>query len=128
VINKKLDTFELTEDHIKLVTNMYVSWGDAETGAPAINPKRPYGNSDVPGDVYRVLHDDVYYGDTHQDEYGDELDMPEGMEEDYEKLHRQTETALQIVLCTKSFTPGIYVKTEQYDDLSWGLASSLPNE
>src|SRR5205085_3134688 len=67
----------------------YVGWNDAETGAPEINPKRPYGNSDVASDVAGMV-------DT-------PLSTAGALE-----LHRQTETALQIILETGSFEPGIY--------------------
>jgi len=39
--------FELKQVHLDLFKEMYVDWDDCEFGAPAINPKRPYGNSDV---------------------------------------------------------------------------------
>ena len=50
---KKL--FELTEEHIKLLRQMCVSWDDCEFGAPAIDCKRPYGNSDVYSDIAKIL-------------------------------------------------------------------------
>ena len=34
---------------------MYVGWQDCEYGAPEIDPKRPYGNSDVEGDIAEIL-------------------------------------------------------------------------
>ena len=46
-----MNTFELTENHIKLLRNAYVSWDDCETGAPAIDPKRPYGNKYIAQDI-----------------------------------------------------------------------------
>ena len=45
----------LTEEHIKLLRNMYVGWGYCEFGAPEIDPKRPYGNSHVIGDIHTIL-------------------------------------------------------------------------
>jgi hypothetical protein len=36
----KLETFELCEEHLKLLRSAYVEWSNAETGAPAIDPKR----------------------------------------------------------------------------------------
>ena len=41
----------LTEQHITLLRNACVYWEDCETGAPGIDPKRPYGNSGVASDV-----------------------------------------------------------------------------
>lgn len=35
------------------------------------------------------------------------------------KIHRETDVALQIILCCKTFEPGVFEKTNQYDDRSW---------
>lgn len=47
--------FYITDDHIKLLKRMYVTWYDCEYGAPCVDPKRPYGNSDVEGDICEIL-------------------------------------------------------------------------
>jgi len=73
---------------------MWVGWGYSETGAPEIDPKRPYGNSDVNGDIHKILT---------RENLSPESDV------DYDELHRQTETALQIVLRVGKFEPGVYV-------------------
>lgn len=98
-------TFTLTEQHIKLLTHMWVEWQDDETGAPEIDPKRPYGNSDVAGDVHEIL--------TGQMVDGDEVVLSAQERKDYLDLHRETETALQIVLRTARFEPGDY-RAEAY--------------
>lgn len=46
---------KITKDHVKLAKRMYVRWEDCEYGAPSIDCKRPYGNSDVEGDVAEIL-------------------------------------------------------------------------
>jgi len=48
-------SFEITREHLKLLKNMYVGWDDCEFGAPNIDPKRPYGNSDVINDIANAL-------------------------------------------------------------------------
>lgn len=63
----------------KLLKRAYVGWEDSETGAPCINPKRPYGNSDVAEDVREIL--DIPLTDA------------EALE-----LHKMTESVLQDVL------------------------------
>ena len=98
--------FTLTQDHITLLSNFCVGWQDCETGAPEIDPKRPYGNSSVAHDVAEILRWEIK-DDELTDEQG-EVAM---------KLHTETETALQIALNTLSFTPGIYEK-QQYGG-SW---------
>lgn len=105
-------TFNLTEDLITLLRNSCVCdrLTDCEYGAAEIDPKRPYGNSYVAGDIAELL--------------GWEFDPDDGLTHEqadaaYE-IHSQTPTALQIVLKTSSFTPGEYVR-ERYND--WKLIS-----
>jgi len=101
-------SFKLTEEHIKLLKRMQVGWSCCETGAPEIDPKRPYGNSWVAGDIHEIL----------TGEFLDELDYE--LEDKYYKLHRETETALQIVLLTGKFEPGHYKCSNPYSG-NWVL-------
>lgn len=106
--------FKLTENHIKLLSHMYVDWYEgAYDGAPAINIKRPYGNSSVAYDVYEIIHSKEW-------DYGENDEMTEEIYEHMLELHRETRTALQIVLCTKSFEPGLYELKNEWRSLSWG--------
>jgi hypothetical protein len=100
--------FELKEEHIKLLSHMWISWheGYSEFGSPVIDLKRPYGNSNVIADMYEILEGEsidelveqrVSYNEFEQRYY-----------EKYKQLHKETETALQIVLHTKSFETGTY--------------------
>ena len=111
------DTFTLTADHLKLLSRMYVNWGYAETGAPEIDPKRPYGNSNVTSDVAEILGIDA----PDEDE-ASSAEVDKFAERMY-AIHRQTKTALQIVLVTGQFVPGTYRKADTYDDRSWELVS-----
>lgn len=97
--------FTLTEDHIKLVRSFNVSWQRCETGAPEIDPKRPYGNSSVAEDVAEILG-----WEYEEDDYDG---MPEALRDKALELHYETGTALQIILSTGSFEPGDYV-SESY--------------
>jgi hypothetical protein len=106
--------FTLTEDHLKLLKNMYVGWSCSEFGAPEIDPKRPYGNGDVIGDIHEIL---TVTSSSSWEE------IPEELEEKYNKLHKETETALQIVLNTLSFVPGRYRKIHPYGR-DWELIES----
>lgn len=104
--------FELTENHIKLLNRMCVYFDkDAYDGAPAIDIKRPYGNSSVAYDIYEILNGKPFDSDE---------DMPDEMCEALIGIHEQTATALQIVLDTMGFMPGLYVK-EQYGE-RWMIA------
>lgn len=98
--------FKMTEDHIKLIRNMYVDWCSRETGAPCIDPKRPYGNSCVNNDIGHILEVERAYQDLEEPRYS--LTQEAG----FEKLHKETETALQIILRTGKFEAGIYVCQE----------------
>ena len=121
--------FVLTENHIILLNRMWVGWGDCEFGAPRIDPKRPYGNSDVRQDMLQILglkelragvYEFALHGRTWllkgEDQYNiylegaDERDLIDTLD----ALHRETEIALQVCLSSQSFTPGCYTETSPY--------------
>lgn len=83
------ELFTVTAQHIQLLQRAYVSWVDIEFGAPAIDCKRPYGNSQVHDDIAEILG----------------LPIPE---EDMERLHAETAVVLQIFLRTGRMEPGTY--------------------
>ncbi|GEM_PF-2766615 len=100
-------TFNLTEEHIKLARRMNVYWDDAMyLGAPAIDMKRPYGNSDVLEDILEIL-------DEKPVEDVDERIYTKKQYKKAEALHREMETALQVILAAGSFEPGVYT-AEKY--------------
>jgi hypothetical protein len=100
----RLERFTLTKELIMLLRKMYVTWQDCESGAPAIDPKRPYGNSDVYNDMHEILTGK----NCSEDNKGDQLTQKEVNH--YASLHQETETALQIVLFTGKFKAGTYEK------------------
>lgn len=103
--------FNLLPEHITLLRNSYTSWDNCEFGATQIDPKRPYGNSDVYSDIYELLYPEDKDRISNDDGPGfsdDELDY-------MLKLHKETETALQIVLRTGQFKPGKYRARFYYD-------------
>lgn len=109
--------FEFTSDHIKLLRRAYVTWYDCEFGAPAIDCKRPYGNSSVIFDLVEILEPGLE---------PDEDGFPEDVVNRVEKLHHELETALQIVLATGSFETGLY-RAESYSK-DWVRVSDLEGE
>jgi len=104
--------FVLTEDHLKLIRRMTVRYNDYfEFGAPEIDPKRPYGNSSVYYDIVEILDIDPKGGDGHDSEFTEE------QEELMLGIHKSTAKALQVILASGSFEPGIY-ESEEYRDNS----------
>jgi len=49
----------VTSDHLKLLGRTNWIWEYAEYGAAAIDPKRPFGNSNVERDIMEILGRDV---------------------------------------------------------------------
>lgn len=94
-------TFTLTDAYVKLLKQANVCWQDCETGAPEIDPKRPYGNSDVWNDVAEILNLKAGHGCAN---CGDPCEKcadgaaGEKFREECLAIHRGTEYALQIVL------------------------------
>ena len=101
--------FIVIEDHLKLIRNMNVGWNDMEFGAPTIDPKRPYFNSDVIKDILLIL------GDRIPEDEDEEEEFINGMYDKIRRFHREMQVALQIVLETGRFEPGKYAK----EDYEW---------
>lgn len=100
---EKENDFTLTPVHLKLIRRMNVGYDeDTEYGAPEIDPKRPYGNSDVEDDIREIV--------------GKKLSN-----EDCLKLHKETTKALQIFLLNASLEPGKFVRSNYYSD-DWKAA------
>ena len=107
-----MQEFEVTEDHIKLLQNFYISYNDyCEFGAPEICPKRPYGNSDVFGDIGEALG--IKPEDEEEGYFSDE------QEAEMHRLHLETQYALQILVDNLSIEPGIYVKENKWSNKGW---------
>lgn len=108
--------FRVLPEHITLLSKAYVGWDNCEYGAPAIDSKRPYGNSSVLRDIAKILqpkpdHPNLPAGDVSRLEYDDLYS--EATLRRLDKLHRETETALQVFLHTGVMQPGLY-ESERY--------------
>lgn len=97
--------FEVTRAHLALLKRTWVSWDGAEFGAPSIDPKRPYGNGDVYGDIAEILN--ITPPDFEEGDEWDDADTSMMY-----NLHRDTAIALQIGLCVGHFTAGHYSTPE----------------
>lgn len=107
------EIFFLKEEHIKLLKNAYVSWEDCEFGAPTIDCKRPYGNSNVYHDIAEILG---YPYDDEDDSVNDYDKM--------RRIHEETQTALQIFLYTGRMEAGTY-KRDGYSSSRWNQLSAV---
>lgn len=121
-----MSRFTLTEDHVKLVGEIYWRWSeDAYEGAVTQDIKRPYGNSDVAGDVYEAIHG----------EYWDEekLGSPSlALTERLLGLHQDMVVVMQILTASVAggfpFKAGItYEKSVPFSARSW-CPLNLPEE
>lgn len=94
------EKFEITNDHKKLLARMYVGWQDCEFGAPEVDPKRPYGNSDVEWDVAEILgwiRDDRY--DLEESMSPEKFDeFSDAIHDRAMTIHQQMETVVQAAL------------------------------
>lgn len=102
------ETFTLTAEHVRLLSESCVRWDSAEFGAPAIDPKRPYGNSDAYSDMAEILGKN----------YDPESKDAGKLEAEFDKLHSELEKALQIVLQCKTFEPGTFVSSAYMNEWS----------
>jgi hypothetical protein len=99
-----IETFEVTEEHIKLLRAAYVDWRECEFGAPAIDCKRPYGNSSVELDIADILGYEYDYEDEDIEELNSYL----------REVHYGTHQALQIFLKIGRMEPGVYECTRNF--------------
>lgn len=102
--------FTVTDNHLALLRHANIGWDGVEFGAPAIDCKRPYGNSDVYGDIGKILDiepvEDV--------DYGGEYDFTDAQRESMSRLHEETATALEIALRAGEFRAGSYQTSDAY--------------
>jgi hypothetical protein len=89
--------FVVNGAHLRLLPRLKFEYGDwLEFGAPCVDPKRPYGNSDVYGDLRGILG--------------------ERPDEELLRLHREMTTVLQILLRNGSVAAGEYNARQYFAD------------
>lgn len=96
------NTFEVCEEHIKLLKNMYTSWNYSYFGSPAIDPKRPFGDSLLFESMAKIL------GIKGEIEDYRDWELSRKQTDELLKLYQEMETVLQILLFNCSIKPGIY--------------------
>lgn len=109
-----MQKFTITNEHLSLMQKMNIIY-DARFyyGAPTVDQKRPYGNSDIVSDIAEIIGIEKIEGD-------DDFIWPKGTTEKCISLHKETAIALQICLHTMSFQAGDYVSDDYMDN--WRLA------
>jgi len=106
-------TFTVEPGHLALLRRAYTDWNYCEFGAMEINPKRPYGNSDVMGDLAEILGVDLGV-----DEDGDQREpSPEFTREAY-RFHRETEFCVQILLTFGAIEDGATYRNDARSNYS----------
>ncbi len=106
-----MEKFTLTQEHLKLIQRMNIRFeDDTYDGAPAVDIKRPYGNSDVMSDVAEIIGIEKA-----EDDCGEKY-WPKGTRERCEKIHKETAKALQVCLAAQSFEAGEYISDDYRDN------------
>ena len=99
--------FNLTEDHIKLVKQLYVNQDkENDIMIGKVNPFALEGFS-IYDDISIILYgktNDVEINDT-----GEDTTYTEEEKQYFEKLNDEIATALDIILFTGKFEPGLYI-------------------
>lgn len=101
--------FKVTSEHLKLLPRFNIVWEDSEYGAPAVDCKRPYGNSNVEDDILEILgiipEDVSNYGDYYTDK-----------QREYAKiLHTEMRIVLEILCHNLAINIGWY----EFKNLKW---------
>jgi len=117
-----INEFELKQEHINLLKETWINWEDCEFGAPAIDCKRPYGNSSVEDDIAEIIK----LPKKGNWDYKEEC-WKESATEKLNDLHKETQIALQIILHCQTFKLGIYKKDDKYEQEWTYLGESSHN-
>lgn len=97
--------FEVKPVHLRLIRRLWIEWQDSGyMGAPWVYEKKPYGNSDVVGDVLKEL-----YGKSEKEATNEEI-------QEAVYIHKEVGTALQVVTSSGCFFPGTYQKEDEYSN------------
>ena len=108
--------FILTNTHLELLRKASVEWDWIEFGAPSIDPKRPYGNTNVLSDILKIAHPFSVNWDEDAREAYLKKNATALM-----KLHAETGVALQICLQRGAFETGRYVRPNSWSP--WDLVA-----
>lgn len=102
----------VTENHIKLLKSCYVDWNPTEFGGPCVDPKRPFGNSDVIRDMANILGMKLADYETDNEKYKRQCAS-------LIKGYHELQECLQILISNLKIEPGKYARENEYDAKSW---------
>ncbi len=110
---KRTNEFTITKEHLELLKNAYWEHDTGcEFGSVGTDCKRPFGNSDVYGDMAEILGEKETR--DKDGEYPDEQILK------YDKLYEELATVLSIVFHTGKIKTGTYVREDEYSQ-DWKL-------
>jgi len=115
-----MEKFVLLQEHLLLLEHANFVWNGGEYGAPGIYSKKPYGNSDVLGDIARILGYKKKEVCPHCQEPLEEREKEEKDRMYMDRLHRETLTALQVITQARIAEPGWFCRVKGEDDHAWG--------
>jgi hypothetical protein len=115
-IEHRNSTFTIKKDHLKLLKASVVAWSSqwdgTMFGAACVDPRRPYGDTDVYRSMVRILEmkmpkvTKLNVGTREWDIEQDEIPFDEMNE--LEQIHQETEIALSICMSRGKFETGIF--------------------
>lgn len=98
-----IKVFELKQIHLDLLKETSIDWDSCEFGAPCINCKRPYGDSDCENNIAEIIK----LKKTGNWDKNEEM-WNEKATDQIKDIHKETQIALQIVLHCQTFELGKY--------------------
>lgn len=99
-------TFDVTEEHIKLLSNLSLVWDD-EHDVPAIDAKRPYGDM-----TWYTVEMALHLGEPPETDENGRAVMTDALEQRLMRLHREMQPVLQIFLRSADLAPGAFRQRE----------------
>ena len=114
-MDKKIETFTITEEHLKLLSRLELKWNYDNLEAPGFDSKKPYGSNNLYRKMTKILDWKVeaIVNNESFDYFSDDDELPKALKDKLYNLHRELETAIEICIRRLSFETGTY-RTEEY--------------
>jgi hypothetical protein len=109
----KTKKFELKPEHIMLARRLNIDWSDeCYFGAPSVNDKRPYQDSDILMSIAEIIGLQV------SRDKNDEKYLTEKQKGYCKRLHREMQVAISVMLSQGEFECGVY-DTREFANIDW---------